>query len=223
MSRPLNEVERELLESEAARCRRCRAGEYVPCDGVRAEYDPVASEFYGATKIVYVPCDYYRQLHHRNALERAVMMSGLPSKWITAERPKVPAELTSGKPCVVAPSELTPSHTVASSHMVQSAVMALVYDNIPSRYWFFPSLTFSDLDGLRTDLGGRNTVAIDRWDGGSQHESLVAEMCGLVEERITADLPLIIGLLRPVDMLEPRVDAEVPLIGMFQDLPRVVV
>lgn len=222
MSLPVwNRVELDLLRSERARCRRCRSGHDVPCDGARAEYDEQASQFYRATKITYILCDYYWERKHRGARERAVRDTGLPPRWETQKCPTIPKALLSKLPCVVAPQQLTPEHTLNSSYLVQAAIMSLACSGMDSRYWFCPNLSFDHLTQMRTDLSRQRVLGLDRWDGGSHHEKVLGVMCGVLEQALGNGAQVIVGLLRPLTMLEPRSDLEIPIIAMLQDLPSI--
>ena len=216
-----NNVELELLRAEQARCQRCRQGHHIACDGVRAVYDQKASTFYGTTKIVYEPCEFYLQLRHRAARERAVKRSGLPGRWLTADLPRLPDKLSGVESCGVVPSALTPEHTVQSSYLVQAAVMGCIACEIQAKYWFVPSLSFDRLSRVTSDLEGEGVVALDRWDGGSLPPTLLAQMCSLLEQRLALGGLVIIGLLRPFELLEPRDPSEMAVLGMLGDLPRV--
>jgi len=216
-----SEVELEFLRSEAAKCRRCRAGHPVECDGFRVVYDERASEFYGQVKISYVPCERYRKLKHRAAKERAIRRSGLPDKWITERCPQLPELLLDLQTCVVSPQELNPKHSVVVSHIIQAAVVRHLEQGNRARYVACSTIDFDDLQRVGDILRGDMMVALDRWDGGSHHEAIVRTLCAEVEARLNRGALTVIGLLRPLRLLEARVEDEVPLIGLLESLPSV--
>jgi len=214
-----------LLDEEADRCRRCLAGELVDCDGGRIVLDKRATEWYGTTKLRWVPCPHWGELkaRRRRAQADTIMGSGLPTSWAHKPPPNLSSVCAKENLGLVCPQELDAALIMRVTETCQAAVYSRLLEGRNAHYVFCPGIAFDTMDEIRTLMSDGAFLCLDRWDGGGHPPSLISELSALLESRLTDGLPTIVGLLRPFNDVVARVPDEEPVIGLLSTIPREVI
>lgn len=210
----------DLLQTEEERCRRCRAGERVACDGWRREVNREATDLYGQAVFVQVPCPRYAELERAGRLRAGVRLSGLPPAWEPSSQPRLHPRLPDGPlpACLVVYPEQPDDNgaQITVTKIVQSAVYRALREDMPAHYVWGPLVRFENLDATCERLADAPLVAIDRWDVCVQHPNLLGQLAAAIESRIVMGRLTVVGLLQPLRRLRAMVPEQSPVIGRLK-------